>query len=141
MRKLNEFGLNDLNPKQKKAIGMLVTGQHTQKEVAEAVRVSENTLSNWINNNQMFSAVYDAELALVDADRHRRYKCHAQRAVDKLVQLLNCGLPEIELKAAKEILDRAGDKATDKVEHSGHIDTTGKLDAILERMRAGPGDK
>ena len=29
---------------------------------------------------------------------------------------------------------------TDKVEHSGSIDTTGKLDAILERMRGSPGD-
>lgn len=43
---------------------------------------------------------------------------HAEAAVTKLVQLMNCGEARIELQAAGEILDRAGLKATVSVDMS-----------------------
>lgn len=110
---------NGLSPRQLKAIELLCTGDYTGREVAKEIKVSENSVSAWMNRNDAFIEEYNRTLDEIAANRKRRYNMKAQRAFDKMVELMNCGLPEIEIKAAKEILDRAGDVAEKQLKVQG----------------------
>lgn len=82
----------------------------------------------------MFIKSLAEEEVKADNERRRRYKGAAQKAVDKLLELLDSYDEKIALAACKEILDRAGDKPSDKLSLSGSVETTGKLDDILRQL-------
>ena len=103
-------------------------------EVAKVVNVTPSTLSLWLNHNELFIKILEEKTAQVERERRRRYKGAAQRAVNKLVGLLDSGNDKIALAACKDILDRAGDKPLDKVDLSGTLETTNKLDSILRQL-------
>lgn len=123
-----------LNAKQRKAIELLVYQGFSQTDVATAVRVTPSTLSLWINHNELFIRTLEEKTAQVERERRRRYKGAAQRAVNKLVGLLESDNDKIALAACKDILDRAGDKPSDKVDLSGTLETTNKLESILRQL-------
>lgn len=103
-------------------------------EVAKAVNVAPQTLSLWLNHNELFIKILEEKTAQAERERRRRYKGAAQRAVNKLVSLLDSENDKIALAACKDILDRAGDKPSDKVDLSGTLETTNKLDSILRQL-------
>lgn len=78
--------------------------------------------------------IREEEEAIAERERKRRYKGAAQKAVDKLVELLDSYDDKTALAACKDILDRAGDKPSDKVDLSGTLETTDKLDSILRQL-------
>lgn len=125
-----------LNAKQKKAIQMQVYQGFSQVQVAKALTLSEKTVSSWVNHNEFFIEKLNEEESKAERERKRRYKGAAQRAVNKLVGLLDSYDEKIALAACKEILDRAGDKPSDKLSLSGSVETTGKLDDILRQLSA-----
>lgn len=106
----------------------------SQTDVANAVKVSQQTLSSWVNHDELFMQIRDEEEAKAERERKRRYKGAAQRAVNKLVGLLDSGNDKVVLAACKDILDRAGDKPSDRVDLSGTLETTNKLDSILRQL-------
>ena len=118
-----------LQPRHYKIIELLIYRGLSQKEAAEQVGVTEWTVSEWINHNKIFQKHYDDELKKAESSRQRIYKTVARRAVQKLIELMDCGTSHIELNAAKEILDRAGDKPSEKIEFSKN---TGEIIAELE---------
>ncbi len=101
-----------LSAKQRKAIDLLINSDLKNGEIAENLKISKNTLSNWLNAEKTpaFTDEYDRQLQLADAARQRVYKSKAQKALDKLIELVDCGNKKVALNACKEILDRAGDK-------------------------------
>ena len=103
-------------------------------EVAKAVNVTPSTLSLWLNHNELFIEILEEKTAQAERERRRRYKGAAQRAVNKLVGLLESDNDKIALVACKDILDRAGDKPSNKVDLSGTLETTNKLDSILRQL-------
>ena len=50
-----------LNPKQMKCIELMALGDRTQKQIAEEIKVSENTISNWRKNDE-FNVAYTTAL-------------------------------------------------------------------------------
>ena len=106
----------------------------SQIEVADAVKVSRQTLSSWINHNEIFMKIRDEEEAKAERERKRRYKGAAQIAINKLIDLIDSDDDKAALAACKDILDRAGDKPSDKLSLSGSVETTGKLDDILRQL-------
>ncbi len=103
-------------------------------EVAKAVNVVPQTLSLWLNHNELFIEILEEKTAQAERERRRRYKGAAQRAVNKLVRLLDSEDDKVALAACKDILDRAGDKPSGKVDLSGTLETTNKLDSILRQL-------
>lgn len=87
-----------------------------------------------MNHNELFMKMRDEEEDKAERERKRRYKGAAQKAVDKLVELLDSYDDKTALAACKDILDRAGDKPSDKVDLSGTLETTDKLDSILRQL-------
>ena len=97
-----------LNPKQKKCIELMVLGDRTQKQIAELINVSENTITNWKKDNE-FCAEYTDSLK-------SSMKDVAAKAFQTEVKLLSARSEMVRLMAAKDILDRAGFKADERIE-------------------------
>ncbi len=119
-----------LSAKQRKALDLLINSDLKMGEIAEELKISKNTLSNWLNADKTpaFTEEYDRLLKLADAARQRVYKSNAQKAVDKLIELMNSHSKNIALAACKEILDRAGDKP------GLNLDIEGSLGVKLEDL-------
>ena len=100
-----------MNPKQIKCIELLLEGDMTQKEIAKAIKVSENTICNWKKDDD-FRAEYETAL-------RGNIQMAAGEAYKTQVKLLKSRSEMVRHYAAKDILDRAGLKPTDKVDLNG----------------------
>ena len=105
-----------LNSKQLKCIELMVSGENTQKEISKALKVSEVTICNRKKNAE-FMDEYNS--ALKDSIREV-----AAKAFKTQVKLLTAQSEMVRYMAAKDILDRAGFKPTDKVDINGNVGVT-----------------
>lgn len=96
-----------LNSKQKKCIELLVSGNKTQKEISEILNVTEATICNWKKNDDFISE-YTSSLK-------NSMKDVAAKAFNTEIKLLSARSEMVRLMAAKDILDRAGFKADEKL--------------------------
>lgn len=96
-----------LNSKQKKCIELLVFGDKTQKEISEILNVTEATICNWKKNDDFISE-YTSSLK-------GSMKDVAAKAFNTEIKLLSARNEMVRLMAAKDILDRAGFKADEKL--------------------------
>lgn len=94
-----------LSEKQKKAIYLMLHKDYTKAETAKELGVSQSTVYSWMSRNEMFAEAYREEEDLIRLARVKEYKIKAEKAVEKLVELLNCGNERVELAAAKELID------------------------------------
>ena len=97
-----------LNPKQKRCIELMVEGTSTQKQIAEQLNVSENTISNWKKSDE-FMGEYNTALK-------SSINLVAAKAFSTQVKLLNARSEMVRHMVAKDILDRAGFKASEKID-------------------------
>ena len=97
-----------LNPKQNRCIELMVEGSHTQKEISELLKVSENTISNWKKSDEFMGEYNTALKSSINQV--------AAKAFNTQIKLLNARSEMVRHMVAKDILDRAGFKATDKVD-------------------------
>lgn len=120
-----------LSAKQRKALDLLINSDLKMGEIAEELKISKNTLSNWLNADKTpaFNEEYDRLLKLADAARQRVYKSNAQKAVDKLLELVDSKSKNIALAACKEILDRAGDKPD--INLKGSVTVAQKIEDLI----------
>ena len=133
MENLKKFEENKLKPKQKKAIEMLIYQGMSKKQVAEALKITPATLSNWLNIGKTphFVEAYEKELACADNLRRRNYRSAAQQAVERLIRLIDSDDEKTALAACKEILDRAGDKPSVEVRLP---EMSGKLAHVMAQI-------
>jgi len=94
-----------LSDRQKKAIYLLLHKNYTKAEVAEELDVSASTVYAWLSRNAVFAEAYREEEDLIRVARVKEYKQKAEKAIEKLVELLNCGNERVELSAAKELIE------------------------------------
>ena len=127
MEKVNKGKSSSLSSKQKKCIDLLVYNGLSQKEIAGVLNVTEKTLWQW-KQTTLFMAALDAELEQAKLHRRRQYNIKANKAVEKITSLMNCGDPKVEFNAAKELIRLAGDEPTTNVQLS--VESDGLLDAI-----------
>jgi len=102
-----------LHAKQKKCLELMALGELSQREIAEQIKVTEQTICNWKK---------DAEFTN-ELDRLIRISIQslAAKAFKTQTSLLNAKNEMVRFLAAKDILDRAGFKATDKLNIQGSI--------------------
>lgn len=103
-----------LKPKQKKCIELLVEGQMTQREIAQAINITEKTISVWKSEPEFSSELENATRLSI--------RSLATRAKNTMASLLNSDSDNVRFQAAKDILDRAGFKPQEKIEVSKSID-------------------
>jgi DNA-binding XRE family transcriptional regulator len=100
-----------LNPKQKKCIEMMMEGSFTQKQMAEALKVSENTICNWKKNDEFMNEYNTALKSNINQV--------AAKAFSTQMKLLNARSEMVRYMVSKDILDRAGFKATENINLNG----------------------
>lgn len=134
MENLKKFEENKLKSKQKKAIEMLIYQGMKKKDVASELKISPQTLSNWLNIDKCpaFVSAYEKELENADNLRKRNYRSAAQKAQEKLIELAESSDEGVALKACRDILDRAGDKPSENMKVE--LPISGKLAAVFEQI-------
>ncbi len=115
MENFQKFSEKTVSAKQLKAINMLIYEDLSKGEIAKALKITPQTLSNWLNPKKTphFIEAFEKELAVADRLRKNNYRVVAQKAQDKLIELLECNDKNVAFRACKDLLDRAGDKPED----------------------------
>ena len=94
-----------LQPKQSKALAALLS-QPTMREAAKDCGISETTLWRWLNDDA-FQAAYRQARRQVVEQAMSELQAACSDAVATLRKNLNCGAANVEVSAAKTILDQA----------------------------------
>ena len=117
MGNVQKCSVSKISGKQKKAIEMLVYQGLSKTETAERLNIAPQTLSRWLNREKtpQFVEAFEKELSEADHQRKNNYRVVAQRAQEKLIELLDCNDKQVAFRACKDLLDRAGDKPEDNV--------------------------
>ncbi|MGX0910176.1 phBC6A51 family helix-turn-helix protein [Staphylococcus haemolyticus] len=97
-----------MNAKQMRAVLLTVEGGLTQKQIAEELKVTEQTLVNWKKKQEYKDELLNAEREML--------KGLTVKAVKTMENLLTAKSELVRYNAASDILDRTGHKPTDKVE-------------------------
>lgn len=117
-----------LTAKQQKCIEMLISGNYKKQEIADDLKVTVQTLCNWEKNTEFIE-----EYEKANRDAFRKL---VPKARQKIADLLNAKNEQVQLAAARDILDRAGYKAESKVQVEGSLTTeTTKLNDLIEQMK------
>ncbi len=102
-----------LSAKQKKCLEHMVLGELSQKQIAEQINVAEKTICEWKKNSE-FMEELDTLIKL-------SIRSLAAKAFNTHKKLLDAKSEMVRYMVAKDVLDRAGFKPTDKIRHSGEI--------------------
>ena len=113
-----------LSEKQKNCIDLMLFGSFSQKQIAKKLKVSEQTICKWKKNSE-----FAKEMTV----RNRiEINFSVSKAIKKITDLLNAKSEQVQLAAAKDILDRAGYTAPKEEIDTAQLD---KLDNILEEIK------
>lgn len=115
-----------LKPKQRKCIEMMISGAMSQAEIARELKVTEQTICNWKKDETFASELEKANRLVI-------YSL-VPKAINKIAALLNAESEQVQLAAAKDILDRTGFKAQDKIQLDGTLKTSEKLADIFKQI-------
>lgn len=92
-----------LSVEQENAIDLLIQG-HSDREVAEAVKVSRQTVNQWRNHDAVFVAASNARRHEIWGSQAERLRNLVSKAVDVLSEGLNAEDEKVRLNAAIHIL-------------------------------------
>ena len=90
-----------LNEKQKKCIVLMITSNKTQKQIANEIQVSENTICEWKKDKE-----FKDEIQKQMQENFGLLAIEAQR---KLKKLLNSKNENIQIQAIKDILEKVAE--------------------------------
>jgi transposase len=99
-----------LNQRMRKAVEMLVYTKMQKQEIAEELKVSRTTFSLWLRREDFQEAI--------KAEMQKAFQPLAYKARHRLEQLIDSNNEQVALSASKDVLDRAGYAATQKVENT-----------------------
>ena len=93
---------------------LYLTGQYTQKKIAEIVGVSNTTIREWLLDPSVQAVVKEIqsrEFVKINNDLNAL----KNKAVSTLYELLDSTMDTVRYQAAKDILDRGGHKAQQSI--------------------------
>lgn len=101
-----------LKPKQVECLKLMLSNPEISgKELSDALKVSEKTISQWKNNNAEFQEEYNTLV-------RSKLQYAATKALEKQIELLQSRSDMVAHLAAKDIMDRSGFKPVEKVEQA-----------------------
>lgn len=98
-----------LKPKQVKCLELMIRGNMKDKEIAAAINITQKTICEWKKNDKEFQDEYNSLM-------RNSLQYAAPKAFRKQMALLNSRNDMVAHLAAKDILDRAGFNAVEKIE-------------------------
>jgi transposase-like protein len=117
------------------AIAALLT-EPTVEAAAQRVGINESTLLRWLKEPE-FGKEYRTARRLVVEGAVGRLQQTATEAVDALARNLTCGIPAVEVGAAKAVLDQAmkGMELLDLAERVAALEQTAEAESGRSRSR------
>lgn len=97
-----------LNSNHKKAIELLFEGSMKRREIAEELKITEQTLYNWLKDDD-FTEAYDEYVKTIMSKS-------SGKALNTMLSLLSAKSEMVRFNAAKDIMDRGGLAPIDKQE-------------------------
>lgn len=97
-----------LNSNHQKAIELLFEGSMKRREIAEELKITEQTLYNWLKDDD-FSKAYDEHVKTIMSKS-------SGKALNTMLSLLSAKSEMVRFNAAKDIMDRGGLAPIDKQE-------------------------
>jgi len=94
-----------LTGNQQAALLELLAG-HTITDAAQRTGIARQTISGWVNQDDIFAAELANRRLAIRNSLTRRLEGHALRAVDRLGALLDSANEAVALKAASALLER-----------------------------------
>ena len=116
-----------LDPKKEKAINLLIYSKMTDTDIAKEVGVARSTLSNW-KKDKSFNERYLEELGVLATSM-------GAKALNKLIGLLDSENEYLVYQVAKDLLDRIGLKAPEKLETTTTVKTNPVEGLTTEELR------
>lgn len=114
-----------LKGKKLKALEILVSGNYKNyDELAKQLKISSKTLYNW-RQEEEFAAELERRINI-------KIGGIAPRALKRVEKIIDSKNEEVALRACRDVLDRAGYKATEKVSVGGELNTNGALSVSFE---------
>ena len=119
-----------LTNRHNKAIELLFEGSLKRIEIAEELKISEQTLYNWLKDED-FTHAYDEYVKTIMGKS-------SGKALNTMLKLLAARSEMVRFNAAKDLLDRAGYKAVDvhEIQSTVNINADGLTDSELEERIA-----
>ena len=99
-----------LNQRQLRAVELMVYQQMRKQDIAAELGVTPSTISQWVKKPEFDEALKN--------EMYRAFQPLAYKARQKIGELIDSGNDQVALAASKDILDRAGFGATQKVDQT-----------------------
>ena len=118
----HDVSITDLSAKQQRFVHLYITGQYTIPKLADLLQISHNTARYWLRDErirEIIDTYQNEEHDLVE----NALKNLRVSAIQKLGELVNSPIDGVALSACKDILDRSGHKAIQKVEKNVTVTT------------------
>lgn len=113
-----------LNPKQVECLKLMMQNPKISgKELAEALKVTEKTISQWKNRNAEFQEEYNTLV-------RSKIQYAATQALGKQIDLLQSRNDMVAHLAAKDLMDRAGFNPVEKID----VDIDTELTINIKRV-------
>lgn len=106
---MNKEPFNGVTPKQYQAIKMMVYENATKVEIADKLKVTTRQIYNWTQKKEFQQALKE--------EIDRSLGNLVPKAINRLSLLIDSKQESIALGAIKEVLNKAGYKETEKIEH------------------------
>ena len=103
-----------LTKKQMLALELDLQGYSTT-QMSQELNTSMPTIIKWRKNPE-YQEQYSKRISQIVYRAEQRIKAATDMALDKLIELAQCGNPRIELAASNSILDRSLGKPKDRIE-------------------------
>jgi hypothetical protein len=103
-----------LTKKQMLALELDLQGYSTT-QMSQELNTSMPTIIKWRKNPE-YQEQYNKRISQIVYRAEQRIKAAADMALDKLIELAQCGNPRIELAASNSLLDRSLGKARERIE-------------------------
>lgn len=114
--------LIELMPKQQRFVHLYLTGKYNQTELANLLEIDINTVRRWLHNDTIRTYIENFQREehehIENAIKHMRSK-----AINRLYELMDSDNDAVALQATKDVLDRTGHKAVQKIEKDIKVTT------------------
>lgn len=118
----NTTQLPSISPQQQRFVHLYMTGQYKLQQIAELLGVTIRTLRNWLYEEEIKQLIEEFQMEEHEAVE-LGIKNLRKNALEKMNELIQSDNDMVALQACKDVLDRAGHKAVQKVEKSVTITT------------------
>lgn len=115
-----------LSEKQQKCVILMITTNKTQKQIANEIQISENSICEWKKDQEFKNEI--------QKQMKENFGSLAVEAQKELKNLLKSKNESVKMQAIKDILDRAGYKPKEDIKVSGEVNNPFK-DLSTEELR------